>query len=370
MSFWKQSELNNNHNGETQQAEMLDAYTRWIKGEKLSLRQKRLLKAFQESAELEPLRKLVDFAHYQFQESDSFEPRPGAKERIADEVIRSVGRQAAESDSWATDNLGLQPAYSAEQVGSESELVYSPSPDVAPILPEVGDPFSEPIVVEPEGNDENQSPSLVEGNCHLKLKVVHGDQAGSEYNIVFLQMIIGRGTDATVQLQKNAGASRKHALLSIENDELYITDLNSGNGTFVDGRRISEPTPLYIASQVTIGEQSLEVNELRREEGAFRVTFKEIAGADVGQFYSVSVREMTIGRGKTARLRLSDSTGTLSRLHVQFELTNGQIYLRDLGSTNGTYVDGNRIGEPKLVNIGSVIKFGGIICEVTEIERS
>ena len=238
------------------------------------------------------------------------------------------------------------------------------------MLPDVDDSFSEPIVVEPENNNENELPSLVEGNCHLKLQVVQGDQAGNEYNIVFLQMIIGRGTDATVQLKKNADASPKHALLSIENDELYITNLNSSNGTFVDGRRISEPTPLYIASQVTIGEQSLEVNELRREDGAFRVTFKEVAGADIGQFYTVSVREMTIGRGKTARLRLSDSTRMLSRLHVQFELTNGHIYLRDLSSTNGTYVDGNRIREPRIINTGSVIKFGGIICEVTEIERS
>jgi len=370
MSFWKQSVLNNNQNDETQQAEMLDVYTRWIKGERLSMRQKRLLNASQESVELEPLRKLVDFAHYRFQENDSFEPRLGSKERMADEVLRSVGHQGSEFDSWVTDSRGLQPAYSPAQIGSESELVYSPAPDMAPILPEIDASFSESIVVAPESNDENQSHSLLEDNCQLKLKVVQGDQAGSEYNIVFLQMIIGRGTEATLQLQKNVVASRKHALLTIENDELYISDLNSTNGTFVDGRRISEPTPLHIASQVTIGEQSLEVNELRREEGAFRVTFKGIAGADIGQLYTVSAKEMTIGSGKTARLRLSDSTGTLSRLHMQFEVMNGQIFLRDLCSTNGTYVDGNRIGESTIVNVGSVIEFGGIICEVTEIDRS
>ena len=370
MSFWKRFKSNHGLNDEVHQAEMLDVYTRWLKGEKLSRKHKHVLKACQESAELEPLRELVDFTHHRFQETDSVEPRPGAKERIVNAVMRSVHRLSPESDSWSMDSIALEPVYSPEQVGSESELVYSPTPDVAPIPLESDVSLDETIVVEPESSDANHLLSPTFGDRNLKLKVIQGDQAGSEFNLVFAQMTIGRGTEATIHLKTNASASRKHALLSTENEELYITDLNSRNGTFVDEQRISSPTPIYLASQITIGDQVLEIAELRREEGVFHVTFKEVVGANIGQSYAVSVREMTIGRGTTVTLRLSDSTGRLSRRHAGFELTNGQIHIKDLDSTNGTYVDGTRIEAPTRINAGAVIKLGGIICEVTVIEHS
>ena len=373
MSFWIRFKPNHGHSDEVQQAEMLDVYTRWLKGEKLSRKHKHVLKACQESAELKSLRELVDFTHYQFQETDNIEPRPGAKERISNAVMRSVSRLSPESDSWSSwsvDDIALEPVYSPEQVGSESELAYSPTPDASPILSGADTSLDETIVVEPESIDANHLPSPTFRNRSLKLKVIQGDQVGSEFNLVFAQMTVGRGADSTIHLKNNASASREHALLSIENEELYITDLNSRNGTFVDEQRISSPTPIYLASQITIGDQVLQVTELRREDGAFHVTFKAVAGADIGQPYTENVREVTIGRGTTTSLRLSDSTGRLSRRHAGFELTNGQLHLRDLGSTNGTYVDGIRIEAPTRINVGTVIKLGGIISEVIAIEHS
>lgn len=371
MSFWKRTkpEKRCTDSNEVHQAEMLDVYTRWLKGEKLSRKHKLVLKACQESAELQPLRELVDFTHHRFEETDSIEPRPGAKERTATAVMRSVRSFSAESDSWSTDGMALEPVYSPEQVGSESELVYSPNLGVAPIDSGADAPLDETIVVEPENSDANHLPSPTYGNRSLKLKVVQGDQEGIEFSLVFAQITIGRGDDSTIHLSTNASSSRKHALLTIENEELYITDLNSRNGTLVDGERILDPTPIYLASRITIGDQVLEISELRREGGEFHVTFKEVAGENIGRPYTVSVREMTIGRGTTVTLRLTDSTGRLSRRHAGFELTDGQIYLRDLDSTNGTYVDGNRIEAPTSINVGAVIKLGGVSCEITSIEH-
>lgn len=372
MSFWKRFKPEDGwtDSDEVHQAEMLDVYTRWVKGERLSRKHKHVLKACQESAELKPLRELIDFTHHRFQESDSIEPRPGAKERIASAVMRSVRRLSPDSDSRSMDGIALQPAYSPEQVGSESELVYSPAPGLAAIDSGADASIDETIVVEPESSDEDHHPSPTYGNRKLKLRVIQGDQAGIEFNLVFAQMTIGRGDDSTIQLSTNVSSSRTHALLTIENEELHITDLNSRNGTFVDGERISSPTPIYLASRITIGDQVLEISELRREGGEIHVTFKEVAGENIGQTYAVSVREMTIGRGTSVTLRLSDSTGRFSRRHAGFELTDGQIYLRDLGSTNGTYVDGNRIETPTRIKVGAVISLGGVTCEVTSIEHS
>ncbi|MDE0300558.1 MAG: FHA domain-containing protein [Candidatus Poribacteria bacterium] len=370
MSIWKRPKPNPGRDDEIRQAEMLDVYTRWIKGERLSRKHKHVLKVCQESVELEPLRQLIDFAHYRFAETGSIDPRPGAKERIRDAVIRRVSRLSPEPNSWPANDIGLEPVYSPNQVGSESELAYPPVSDDASIISGSDDSLGDTIVVEPESVDANHSSSPALGNRNLTLRVTHGDEVGREFNLLFVPMIIGREADSTMRLKNNASASRKHALLSIENDELHITDLNSRNGTFVDEQRISSPTPIYLASKITVGDQVLEVTELRREEGAFHVTFKAAVGADIGQSYTASVRTITIGRGTTTNLRLSDSTGRLSRRHAGFEVMNGQIHIRDLGSTNGTHVDGIRIIEPAKIRVGSVIKFGGITCEITAIEHS
>ena len=70
MKFWKRSKPNYAHD-EAKKADMLEAYTCWIKSEKVSHRQKRLLKTSQEYSDLDPLKQLIDFAHYQFQETGS-----------------------------------------------------------------------------------------------------------------------------------------------------------------------------------------------------------------------------------------------------------------------------------------------------------
>ena len=84
----------------------------------------------------------------------------------------------------------------------------------------------------------------------------------------------------------------------------------------------------------------------------------------------VHFKEMTVGRSDAAaEIQLDDSTGTLSRLHARFYLKNGEVYLTDLGSKNGTYVDGFRIEEATVVEQGMRIGFSGIVCEVTDIEH-
>lgn len=370
MSFWKRFKPNRDCNDEAQQAEMLEAYTRWLKGERLSRKHKNALKACEESPELEPLRQLADYAHHRFEEADSIEPRPGAKERIFNAVLGSVNQSSPEPDGLGLNDIGLEPVYSPEQVGSESELVYPPTAAVESILSGVDGSIGNVGGMEPEGGEASELPPSVDGNCRLNLKVIQGDQVGREYELVFVQMIIGREAGSAIHLKDNFSASRRHAILSIENEEVYVTDLNSRNGTRVDGQLILKPTPIYLASRITIGDQTLEVSKLQREDGAFHVICKEVAGTNVGHSHTVTIGEMSVGRGSAASLRFPDSTRMLSRRHAEFEFTDGQIFLRDLGSTNGTYVDDCRIEEPTRIDKGSVIKFGAITFEVTAIKHA
>lgn len=73
-----------------------------------------------------------------------------------------------------------------------------------------------------------------------------------------------------------------------------------------------------------------------------------------GNEYRLTKSVTNIGRGADADIQISDNGA--SRLHCAIVL-GSQVILRDLGSTNGTTVDGHRISETSLHD-GSIIKIG------------
>ncbi|MET9802419.1 DUF1707 and FHA domain-containing protein [Streptomyces sp. NPDC006368] len=65
---------------------------------------------------------------------------------------------------------------------------------------------------------------------------------------------------------------------------------------------------------------------------------------------------LRIGRDPANGLRLSHET--VSRLHAELSLMGGQWVLRDLGSTNGTTVNGRRVTGTVVVRAGDLVAFG------------
>jgi DNA-binding NarL/FixJ family response regulator len=65
----------------------------------------------------------------------------------------------------------------------------------------------------------------------------------------------------------------------------------------------------------------------------------------------------TIGRADTNDVVLSED-GRVSRVHAALELVAGEWLLRDLGSSNGTFVDGARIWDSRPVRPGQEIRIG------------
>ncbi|MFJ8669419.1 FHA domain-containing protein [Streptomyces sp. NPDC093600] len=65
---------------------------------------------------------------------------------------------------------------------------------------------------------------------------------------------------------------------------------------------------------------------------------------------------LRIGRDPANGLRLSHET--VSRLHAELSLQGGLWVLRDLGSTNGTTVNGRRVTGAVVVQAGDLVEFG------------
>ncbi|MBC7247291.1 MAG: FHA domain-containing protein [Actinobacteria bacterium] len=72
-------------------------------------------------------------------------------------------------------------------------------------------------------------------------------------------------------------------------------------------------------------------------------------------------REMLIGRAPECSLCLQDEFA--SNLHAKLYQVEGRFYIEDLGSTNGTYVNGRRINYPTELRGGDSIKVGNTLME-------
>lgn len=93
-----------------------------------------------------------------------------------------------------------------------------------------------------------------------RLVVTAGAKAGLEIELSGEQLSIGRSSESALVIRDDY-ASTHHARLMLWNDQWVIQDLDSTNGTFIDGQRVTLPTPVPLGTPVTIG---LTTFELRR----------------------------------------------------------------------------------------------------------
>ena len=67
-------------------------------------------------------------------------------------------------------------------------------------------------------------------------------------------------------------------------------------------------------------------------------------------------RRVLVGRAPSADLRLDDPR--VSRLHARIELRPDGVYVEDLGSRNGTLVDGQPIASPRRLEVDDEVTVG------------
>jgi pilus assembly protein CpaF len=79
---------------------------------------------------------------------------------------------------------------------------------------------------------------------------------------------VGRVRDNEIVLPKG-NVSKHHCRLLMEDDLLLVEDLGSTNGTYINGRRINEPTPVTGADRIFVGDFIIRIAEGTGEEAAF-----------------------------------------------------------------------------------------------------
>src|SRR5271163_3087898 len=76
--------------------------------------------------------------------------------------------------------------------------------------------------------------------------------------------VIGREPACEVHLEVEL-VSRRHAQLTVNFDHALIEDLGSSNGTFINGRPVTEATRLWPNQKIQIGAATLEVRRRKTE---------------------------------------------------------------------------------------------------------
>jgi pSer/pThr/pTyr-binding forkhead associated (FHA) protein len=97
------------------------------------------------------------------------------------------------------------------------------------------------------------------------LVVVEGAEAGSHIELGSKPVILGRVAPADLVLD-DTQISRRHCRVSVVLDDVFVSDLDSANGTFIDGKRITANAFLPVGGRLQVGTRVLDHEWRSRSE--------------------------------------------------------------------------------------------------------
>jgi hypothetical protein len=126
----------------------------------------------------------------------------------------------------------------------------------AAAFPVATTPASAPApVTEPTAH---RAPPLPNAGTAKRLVITSGPREGIEIDLPSEQLTIGRSSESGLVIRDDY-TSTHHARLMLWNDQWVVQDLDSTNGTFLDGVRVTLPTPIPPNVPVTIGTTTFEL---------------------------------------------------------------------------------------------------------------
>jgi membrane-bound lytic murein transglycosylase D len=188
---------------------------------------------------------------------------------------------------------------------------------------------------------------------------LHGSQKGHRDQFDRNAIRLGRKADNDVVFPE-VMVSSYHAEVRCTGGAYSIRDLESTNGTFLNGRQVWDE-PLQEGDRIELGKNGpiieFRVGEGRKDE-APRMIPQAGAWQAVDSPIELRPGKTTLGRGKNNDIVVGRMQGSpVSTNHAEIRLLSDRCELEDLGSTNGTYVNGEAIRTARL-HSGDRIEFG------------
>lgn len=160
---------------------------------------------------------------------------------------------------------------------------------------------------------------------------------------------IGKSPSCTVHLASEYVSSYHAEILLLDNGDVFLTDCDSTNGTFLNGKRITPrvEVPVRRGDRIEFDNVPLDWS-----------TIPQIPLPDPAKVKGI------YGVGKSQRNRYHLAGDSVSRYHATFkEMKNGKWFIND-HSKNGTFINGNRIpaNQDVLIKAKDSIVCGSVPC--------
>jgi len=91
-----------------------------------------------------------------------------------------------------------------------------------------------------------------------RLVITSGTKAGAEFPLGRDEITIGRSSDSAIIIRDDY-TSTHHARIMLWNGRWMIQDLDSTNGTFLNGSRVTVPVPIPLGATVKVGATTFEL---------------------------------------------------------------------------------------------------------------
>jgi len=117
-----------------------------------------------------------------------------------------------------------------------------------------------PFLVEPTpaAPAPRQRREPVSSGSATRLVITSGPKSGLEIDLPTEPLTIGRSSESGLVIRDDY-TSTHHARLMRWDDDWVVQDLDSTNGTFLDGVRVTLPTPIPLNTPIRIGTTSFEL---------------------------------------------------------------------------------------------------------------
>ena len=215
--------------------------------------------------------------------------------------------------------------------------------------------FDETQIAISDKQAEVAQASLVEIVLHQKT----GSNIGRVVKFLQSEVLIGRGHgDLPV---KDADVSKKHAVIeTFGTDQVFIKDLDSTNGTFVNGKK-TKRAQIGSGDEIKIGntEFLLKVGDVhqptkKRMPSECLVKLKVVSGQMLGKVFDVGAGTWIIG-SENVDINIKDSW--IEKRHAKLKIAPERYALEDLSVKSGTFVNKKKV-QKCVISSGDLITLG------------
>jgi pSer/pThr/pTyr-binding forkhead associated (FHA) protein len=161
------------------------------------------------------------------------------------------------------------------------------------------------------------------------------------------------------------GVSRTHATLTEQPDGYYIEDKSSKNGTWLNGERITRARLRHL-DVITLGrfaemifiarDTDVPLPQAAPVQQGLRVRLEWLDGPAQGTIIDVPAGEIIIGRAESCGIVIESDS--VSRAHVRLSVSDAGVRIEDLGTVNGTSVDGEPLTQAASLDSGAEVDVG------------